>query len=176
MTKLLKELGYNVGHEEPGDDGSVGYHLAVIKPENCFHQVRHPLKQISSMLAHQSWGFMLDVVDLPNKHLLGCMEYWLKWNKLCEEFCVWRYRIEQLPDIWDEFCDRIGHERCDIPDVPTNTNTRKRYMERNNYTELTWDDLFKEDRQLAQDIFDKAEKYGYAPARTRQDLQTTLVA
>lgn len=180
MSKLLTELGYKVGHEEAGEDGSVGYHLVVIKPANCFHQVRHPLKQIASMYAHQSWGFMLDVIDLPNKGLGGCMKYWLEWNKLCEQFCVWRYKIEDLPLVWDEFCERIGHEKCDIPEISKdiNSSSKKTYGERNRYEELTWDDLFEENVELAQEIFDKAEKYGYAPVRARQDqeVQRTLVA
>lgn len=174
MSKLLKELGLDIGHEKMGEDGSVGYHLAVIKPDNCFHQVREPLKQISSMMAHQSWGFMKDVIDIQDG-LLGCMQYWLKWNELCEEFCVWRYKIEELPDIWDEFCERIGHEKCEMPNVPTDTNTSKKhkYQERINYREYSWDDLFKENGKLAQDIIDKAIKYGYAPERTRLTDQTT---
>jgi hypothetical protein len=178
MSKLLRELGYDVGHEEWGQDGSVGYHLMVIKPENCFHQVRHPLKQISSMLVHQSWGFMLDVIDLEDLKLRGCMDYWLRWNQMCEEFCVWRYQIENLPTIWYEFLSRIGHEKCDMPDIPTNINTSKKekYLERTRYKELTWDDLFSEDRQLAQDIYNKSLEYGYAPERIKQTIQTTQVA
>ena len=164
MVHVLREMGYDIGHEQMGEDGSVGYHLAVIRPDNCFHQVRHPLKQIQSMVAHRSWGFCDQVLDLPNLDLLGCMIYWLKWNKLCEEFCVWRYRIEDLPDVWDEFLGRIGHKPCPLPDVPTDTNKSKNLIH-----ELTWADLFNENRQLAQEIRDKAEEYGYSPARDKED-------
>ncbi len=165
MAEVLKKLGYNIGHEQMGDDGSVGYHLAVIKPDNCFHQTRHPLKQISSMLVHQSWGFMNDVIDIRGHGLLGCMEYWLKWNQLCEDFCVWQYRIEELPDIWDEFLDRIGHVKCDLPDVPINTNssTKGRYKERTDYNNLAWSDLFNENREVAYAIVNKTKEYGYSP-------------
>ena len=179
-TKLLRELGYDIGHEMMGKDGSVGYHLAVIKPKNCLHQVRNPIKQISSMYQHQSWGFMQQVVDINGTGLLGCMQYWLKWNELIEEFAVWRYQIEQLPDVWDEFCDRINHKKCKLPNIPKNTNSRKEALAAIDFTfkDFTWDDLYKEDRQLAQDISDKAVEYGYAPSGIKQDhvSQGTLVA
>lgn len=157
-TRVLHALGLNIGHECVADDGSVGYHLAVIKPKNCFHQVRHPIKQISSMHAHQSWGFGNDVVDVDGRGLKGCMQYWLKYNVLLEEFCVWRYQIEQFPDVWDEFLERIGYIPTPLPDVPTDTNARNKFK---NCKDFTWADLCLCDRQLAQEIEDKAEEYGY---------------
>ena len=180
IVHVLRKLGYTIGHEEMGTDGSVGYHLAALHPENCFHQVRHPLKQISSMMAHQSWGFMNDVVDICGHGLLGCMQYWLKWNELCEEFCIWRYQIESLPNVWDEFLERIGHTPCPLPDVPTNTNSHKKYRE---FTEFDWNNLFECDRQLAQLIYNKANEYGYnvpemdkAEYQNLGELETTQVA
>ena len=155
-TKVLHKIGLNVGHEYQAPDGSVGYHLVVIRPKNCLHQVRHPLGQIASNMSHHSWGFCDQVIDLSNYSLLGCMQYWLKWNQLCEEFCVWRYQIEQFPIVWNEFLDRIGHEHCILPDVPTDTNKSKEPIHK-----LTWDNLFAEDRELAQEILDKANEYGY---------------
>ena len=157
-TRVLSKLGYNIGHEVGGIDGSVGYHLAVIKPKNCLHQVRHPLKQIASMITHGNWGFSNQIVKPPNMRLLGCMTLWLKLNELCEEFTVWRYQLEELPEIWDEFCERIGHEKCKLPDVPKTTNANKRTKP------ITWADLFIEDEDLAQKIFDKAVQYDYHPA------------
>ncbi len=171
ITKVLRALGYDVGHEKVGADGSVGYHLALIRPDNCLHQVRHPLKQIASMLVHQAWGFMDSMIDLPNRKLLGCMTYWLEWNKLCDEFCVWRYKIEDLPEIWDEFLEKIGHKKCDLPDIPTNENssTKNGYLERKSYEILTWDNLFEHNKELAQKIKEKSDEYGYSsPQGQRQ--------
>ena len=162
MTKVLRELGYDIGHEIAKEDGSVGYHLAIIRPKNCFHQVRHPLKQISSMQCICNWGFMDTVVNVTNHKLLGMMQCWLQWNEMCEEFCVWRYQIEKLPMYWNEFLSRIGHRWCALPDVPTNTNSGK-------HTMFSWDDLYECDEQLARKIYDKHIKYGYSPARDREE-------
>lgn len=184
-TELLKALGYDVGHEVDGPDGSVGYHLAVIRPKNCFHQVRHPLKQIASMRAHGAWGFMQDVVDINGTKLLGCMQYWLFWNELIEEFAVWRYRIEDLPNIWSEFLERIDHHNKyePLPDIPRDINSCavKGVCERHRFTELlTWNDLFKKNRKLAQRIKDKCLEYGYTmlpqgQSKVCKAQETTLV-
>ena len=153
MTKLLCKLGYEIGHEQSGPDGSVGYHLAAIRPDNCFHQVRHPLKQIASMMGHRNWGFCDQIIDVPDLKLLGCMTMWLKFNELCEGVCVWRYCIEDLP--WDEFLRRIGHKQCKLPDIPKDINADKRTKS------LDWCSLFDCNAELANRIYDKSKEYGY---------------
>lgn len=165
MTEVLTKIGYKIGHEVSDIDGSVGYHLAVVKPKNCFHQVRHPLKQISSMYDHQSWGFMDQVVEIHGHGLLGCMQYWLKWNELFEEFCVWRYRLEQIQEVWPEFLRRIGHKYEELPDVPRNTNSREMSLACMNkeFHNFTWDDLYECQDVLAEKIYEKSLLYGYAP-------------
>ena len=162
-TEVLKSLGYKIGHEAVEEDGSVGYHLAIIRPKNCFHQVRHPLKQISSMVTHKAWGFMEDVINIPGRGLRGCMTYWLEWNELIEEVAVWRYQVEQLPLIWNQFLYRIEHKTVPFPDIPKDTNSCKiaSFYEKQSYKSLTWADLFDENIELAQKIKNKAESYGY---------------
>ena len=163
ITNVLKALGYDIGHEKDRVDGSVGYHLAVAVPKNCLHQVRHPLKQIASMKAHQAWGFMQQVIEIHGIGLRGCMEYWLHWNEMIEAFAVWRYRLEDLPNVWDEFLRRIGHEKCEIPNVSKTDNScyEKNIIEKHRYEELTWDDLFNENKELASRILYKVKEYGY---------------
>jgi hypothetical protein len=180
ISKILHNIGLNVGHEYQGPDGSVGYHLAIIRPDNCLHQVRNPLKQISSNVAHGSWGFIDQVIDLPNLGLLGCMQYWLMWNEICEDFCVWRYQIESLPEVWDEFLERIGHRPCELPDVPTDTNTQRK---NGDFKQYTWQDLFAEDKGLTEKIVKMAKKYGYdvpeidkAEYQNLGELETAQVA
>jgi hypothetical protein len=170
ITEVLKELGYKIGHEATDIDGSVGYHLAVVKPDNCFHQVRHPLKQIASMLDHQSWGFMNQVIECEGRGLLGCMQYWLLWNELIEEFCIWRYRIEQLPDIWEEFLDRIDHQWEPLPEV-RRKNTREDSLpcRTKEFTKLNWAQLIDCNSELAQKIYDKHLEYGYSPIRDTEE-------
>jgi len=178
ITKVLRALGYNIGHEIFDTDGSVGYHLAVIKPDRCLHQVRHPLKQISSMFDHQAWGFMDYAAKITSHSLLGCMQYWLQWNELLEEFCVWRYQLEQFDSVWNEFLDRIDHPYEPLPDVSRSINSRhansalKLLREIHNFD---WTDLFECDDELAYKILLKAEQYGYA-VPIPGELETAQVA
>lgn len=165
ITEVLRKLGYQIGHEIPDVDGSCGYHLVVIRPKNCFHQVRHPLKQIASMLTQQHWGFADRHIEIHNHRILGCMQYWLGWNKLCEEFCTWRYRLEDLP--WVEFLERIGHKHELMPNVPTTTNSRQ-------HEDVAWADLFNVSRELAQEVKDKSIEYGYCPERTSKTTESQI--
>jgi len=180
MTEVLKALGYKIGHEATDEDGSVGYHLAIIKPKNCFHQVRHPLKQISSMFDHQSWGFMNHVVEVHGRGLLGCMQYWLKWNEILEEFCVWRYQLEKIREVWPEFLERINHAYEPLPEVErTNKREKSLVCWDKDFSDFTWADLFNCNRQLAQDIIEMGERYGYQVPQGQNEVsksQTTLVA
>ena len=164
ITDVLRKLGYEIGHEQAEKDGSVGYHLVIIKPKNCFHQTRHPLKQISSMFDHRSWGFINQIIEVHGRGLLGCMQYWFKWNELLEEFCVWRYQLEQLPVVWPEFLERINHKYEPLPDVPnTNSREKKRSIWNESFSDFSWADLYKCNRELARKIEDKSINYGYLP-------------
>jgi hypothetical protein len=167
IVEVLKALGYEIGHEIADTDGSCGYHLVIVRPENCFHQVRHPLNQIASMGTQQHWGFADRHVEIHNHGILGCMQYWLAWNELCEEFCVWRYRIEDLP--WPEFLERIGHKQVLIPDISKTTNSRP-------HKELTWPDLFNTNRDLAKKIKDKTIEYGYSFPKGQNEYKESQVA
>ncbi len=181
MSEVLRKLGYKIGHEMTDVDGSVGYHLAVIKPDNCFHQVRHPLRQISSMYDYRSWGFINQVIECHGRGLLGCMQYWLKWNELLEEFCVWRYRLEDIghindygESIWDEFLNRIDHPYEPLPLISEEgKNTREKSLScmSKDISDLTWAQLFECNRELAQKIYEKHLEYGYSPERDREDAE-----
>lgn len=164
MAEVLKALGYEIGHEMTEKDGSVGYHLAVIKPKNCFHQVRHPLNQISSMYDHQSWGFMNQVIETHGRGLLGCMQYWLTWNELLESFCVWRYRLENIDSVWKEFLERIGHKYEPLPNIAKDINSREMSLSciDKEFSYFTWADLYKCNEVLARKIEEKSLEYGYS--------------
>ncbi len=161
MAEVLKGIGINVLHEGMGDEGSVGYHLVTVKPEKCLHQVRHPLKQMASMETVDTWSFVEKAIKVTDHELTGLMEFWLRWNEICESFCVWRYRVEDLENVWEEFLGYIGKEYVEMPDIPKNTNSRS-------HKDLTWNDLFDCNEQLAEEVCRRSIKYGYAPNRVMQ--------
>jgi hypothetical protein len=125
------------------------------------HQVRHPLKVIASSttLFDLTIDHIKKYVDIPeetvHKHqpLKLCMRSWIGWNQLIEEKADWRYQLEELRDIFPEFCRQIG-----IPEQPM-PNMGKRNTRR--HGDFTWDDLYREDEALADQVRQMAKRYGY---------------
>jgi len=125
------------------------------------HQVRHPLKVISSSttLFDLTIDHIKKHVSIPeqtvhkNQPLRLCMRSWIGWNRLIEERADWRYRLEELPEIFPEFCRQLG-----IPEQPMPTVGKRNTRRHDHYT---WDDLYREDECLAEEIWEMALRYGY---------------
>lgn len=163
--------------------------------KHVFHQIRHPLLVIASVRSFEpeSWAFICEHTPcrLDERVALRAARYWLHWNELAESVADWRYRIEDIDRVFDEFCSRIG-----VPDdpavlhrVPRDVNTRmhgrlfhraEELFERlrldmpgrlrtglrqpdvsGHIVRLSWDDLEALDTELAVRIRAKAATYGY---------------
>lgn len=179
-AKMLKRMGYPTSYEGHGLGGKTRFvsswkhampgvfeyrYFRKMPLDQDFarviHQVRHPLKVIASSttLFDVTINHIKKYVDIPeetvHKHqpLKLCMRSWIGWNTLIEEKAQWRYQLEELRDVFPEFCRQIG-----IPDQPM-PNMGKRNTRR--HGDFTWDDLYREDEALAQEIRDMARRYGY---------------
>ena len=141
------------------------------------HQVRHPLKVISSAqtLYNNSLRKIFKKINAPNYwsfqlhfrktrffnddiiiHRL--MYSWLYWNEQIErdprnELV---FRLENIENSWSDILDKIGAENSDMPALRKNVNTRK-----GKYDTLTWEKLHEVDDNLANKIILKAKEYGY---------------
>jgi hypothetical protein len=142
-----------------------GVDLTKVRFEHIFHQVRDPLKTISSVYFSEdrlSWHYILKhtpEIKYRDPHLVKCAKYWYYWNLKAETFAEWTYRLEDIDLVWDEFCQRIGKKllRSAIEQTPKNVNTR------GPHELFTWEDLRRElDPELYQNIVNMARKYGYA--------------
>jgi hypothetical protein len=203
---VLRRLGLDVPHERLGRDGTASWPMAVharVRPwgpggappfHEVFHQVRHPLPTIASACTFkpESWRFVAEHVPCPldAPPLLRAARYWHWWNRRAEEVATWRYRVEALPDVFDEFCARLGvaPDRGALEAVCTNVNTRalswphhvaEEALERlrlpypsalrslvqrpTPLPEVTWEDLDELDRDLCERIREQADRYGYRP-------------
>jgi len=140
---VLRRLGLDVRHETMGRDGIASWCMAVDVERapwgvprgaydfaNVFHQVRHPLAVIASCTTFkdESWRFIREHVEWTADDclLLRAAKYWLLWNERAEAGATWRYRIEDLPLVFPEFCERLGVEvdPSVLGRVPTDVNTR----------------------------------------------------
>ena len=126
ISKLLGETGLRVGHERVRRNGVCSWDLAVDPEEgrwkikkgqykfaHIFHQVRHPLKTISSVYSTEdedSWNYImkhLKEIDPEDSHLIKCAKYWYYWNLQAEKRAEWTYRIEDISILLDEFGRRL---------------------------------------------------------------------
>lgn len=180
---VLQSLGIDVGHEQPGKDGEVGwkglYRLLSGQPHSyrkIIHQVRHPLDTISSLRTHTN--YLLDsvaqffptrsVVTTTDGKLHRCMEYWYQWNKLAEHQASWTYRIEDFPSAFPALCEVLGLSGFPEkwPEIPDNLNTRRtKRFERFQQEPVTWEKLESIDSELTHRVRELATQYGYSDRR-----------
>jgi hypothetical protein len=188
MSHLLKESGYEVAHENYGKDGCVSW-LATVNMYNpssplsdadvflhTFHQVRHPLSVITSIVyGLQDWKVFYPCEN-PNPHWsiicknipqTECLDsiisvaakFYYYWNLLAEEKSEWRYRIEDFEQAVPEFEMRSGLKINSIMlhEFPKNCNSWT--LERN---KISWEILRSE---ISEDLYTKIQsmaiRYGY---------------
>ncbi|MDY6959785.1 MAG: hypothetical protein SVK08_11595 [Halobacteriota archaeon] len=188
ITKFWKVFGLSIGHEKYKKDGIASWYLPIenrlnqIKAEIglpnalIFHQVRHPLKVISSMFPRQ-WTepIVAEMSDVrkPNKEskLLQTMKYWYWWNIAIEiTFPIaLRYRIEDIQkrELIERLTRMVGVNRkgkiAEIKKISTKTHTSygQTHTSKGYKHIFTWDELEKEDSDMCWMIWQKAKNYGY---------------
>jgi hypothetical protein len=174
-SRLLGELGADVLHETMGLDGIASWLLAVdadsapwgpvrsqFHYRTVLHQVRHPLAAIASAQTFQpeSWEYIATHIPcgLEEPLLLRCAKYWHYWNLEAERIAAWTYRLEELPAVFDRFCQatRCLPDRSCLEAVSTAANSRKAQ-----YREIGWGELARLDPRLTDKIKEQAARYGY---------------
>ena len=166
-ARMICAHGLKFGHETRGNqtDGTISYFKVHYphKYDVVLHQVRDPLKTISSAVTvlakrtHNEFNilFDIDMADRDKSKLYQVMQTWLMLNKLAEERAGWRYRIEDIDEVYPELCRRLEMQPQEgFPPQNRLVNTRPHPM-------LTWNDLDKEDFALSQRIKEKTRQYGY---------------
>lgn len=177
IATLLQESGLDVKHEWLGDYGCSSWIMnfnAEVTPYgqarngaffvHTFHQVRHPLKVISSVYStepEESWQYIIKNIPQirqTDSHLVKCAKYWFYGNLRAQKQAEWTYRIEDIENVWDEFQKRLGVtlDCSAFERVPKNTNTRPHTFN------FTWKDLKENlDLELYLKIYGLAKHYGY---------------
>lgn len=177
-ARLLQEMGLDVPHERVGVDGAASWKHVVSGTfvylgkkreaeidssgfDRILHQVRHPLKVISSMqtFSDSTWSYMAKFIDLDMKAIpvKRAMQAWVHWNRLVESKAHWRFQIEELPERFQEFCQQAGLPVRSMPHVPHEAKDSRI----SRFNPLDWDDLQKCDASLAEEVRQLACAYGY---------------
>jgi hypothetical protein len=188
MCFVLKRLGLDVRHERLGRDGIASWSMAVDAAEppwgvrrssyefaHVLHQVRHPLATISSCTTFkdESWRFICEHVECATTDpvLLRAAKYWLLWNERAEDGATSRLRVEDLPLVFPELCERLGIEvdASVLARVPTDVNTRSFGRPFHVYEHL-WERLRLEPSPAGRGWFARLARDPQRPPLTWEDL------
>ncbi len=141
------------------------------------HQVRDPLSTIQDLLASrfferetQSRYFAEDFIPqlMDDPPLVGCMRYWLEWNRMIEngsqggDLIYRRFRVE-------DFDGHCAAEQLALVGLQRDAGKARRAIETQGGTRLrcqvtlTWNDL--PDIPLTAELKGMAERYGYRTER-----------
>ncbi len=179
---VMQRLGLDIPHEAVGRDGASSWKHIVsgtfevkkkrvhrvtqIRSEGfdtILHQTRAPLKVIASMQTFSTftWEFMAQFIALDRNAppIRQAMQAYLLWNRLIERRAQWRFQIERLPEVFPEFCERIGVTPQPFPQVDQGSRDSRTQR----YQQLSWDDLAAVDRELTERLLEMAAEYGYCP-------------
>jgi hypothetical protein len=179
---VMQKLGLDIPHEAVGRDGAASWKHIVsgtfevrkkrvhrVTPissegfDTILHQTRAPLKVISSMQTFSAftWDFMAQFIALERDTppIRQAMQSYLHWNRLIERRAQWRFQIERLPEVFPEFCERIGIAPQPFPQVDQGSRDSRTKR----YQQLGWDDLAAVDRELTERLREMAAEYGYEP-------------
>jgi hypothetical protein len=144
-TFVLRRLGLDVPHERLGRDGIASWTMAVdarerpygppsslVRFQQVFHQVRHPLAVIRSVetFGPDSWSFVYAHTPCRPEDPIEVRgaKYWLHWTAHADRAATWTYRVEALRDVMPELCSRLGvpYRPSVLARVPADVNTRRR--------------------------------------------------
>lgn len=188
-ARLLQEMGLDVPHEHVGKDGAASWKHIVSGTfvyigknreaeidstgfDRILHQVRHPLKVISSMqtFSDSTWSYMAKFIelDLKAKPVKRAMQAWVRWNRLIEGKAQWRFQIEQLKEQFDEFCRQAGLPVQALPHVPHEAKDSRTAR----FKPVEWNDLVKIDEALAHEVRSLALEYGYGDISSEPSVRT----
>ncbi len=167
---ILNDAGLEFGHEKLLKHGGIGWTIdwSNIKENDLvFHQVRHPVHTISSMMSHVPNVIVHQLnllsVERSDNHLLNCMRAWYYWNLVSANCALWTFCVEDLYDDRDviDFMNlqlkKVGAFRDILPETYDKTiNSRPQYRHKTKFK-----DLVKADADLAHRIRIFGERLNY---------------
>ena len=163
IAEVFQRVDQDVRHEAFGERGIAAFHIIPHLSQRqhglILHQVRDPLKTISSMQTiENSWTYITYYTGITREGglLHANMRLWHRLNSEIEKHDHKRYRIEDIDLEWPKICDMCKISVIPIPDVPRNL-----YSKLGKFRNLSWHELEFRDAELTKYIKDMAVRYGY---------------
>jgi hypothetical protein len=170
---VLTEAGLDCGHESYwtplphkrahlGDSSWCAVPDLGDYPGSIFHQTRHPLAVVASLLKHPDHTVYLDVRERLlgpplEDRLLDAIRLWVLWNAACEWFTAERWRVE---DVDGDTVSRVAQWVGKKPDPSAIDVVPRNWNFHGPGSSLSWDDL--PAGKHADKLRGMAERYGYA--------------
>lgn len=166
---LATRLGRDLGHERPGFHGRVDWFYAVRSPDyrQTWHQVRCPDAVITSWqgVKRKTWrwvyGQFPDLQKFTDQPIRRIMHLYYRWNLIAEAYSCWRYRIEEMPVIFGEWCERLQV----VPDLNLFKNLATNVNHKRAQRRIGWDEMLQADNEMCKRIKEMAVRYGYLPPK-----------
>jgi hypothetical protein len=175
-SEVFQHLGIDVRHELVGGDGIAGWNYTHLLPSQfpefglpqdsvVLHQVRHPLKVISSVqsMLPETWidiaarvqarGYNWNPLDDP--HPVRGMKYCLFWNYMAEGIADYRYRVEDMESELSVILEILGIPGAPMPNIPKTMNKHEY-----DHT-FSWEELHAANGFLYEKIRELSKEYGY---------------
>ncbi len=173
LSYLMSFHGLKMGHEGYGDceDGTVSYRHAdrYKKYDIVLHCVRDPLKVISSCQGARA-STLMQMAQIIGKEpywttrmkysntwdmIRWVMWTWVNFNDYIDTWGVWRFRIEDIDEVYPELCERLNVKPLnEIPPIPRNYKSHNQSL-------LTYGDLKNSNIALYRQVREKGREYGY---------------
>ncbi len=179
IAEVLGKMGFDVGHERLHKDGIVDYRLAMGferlegSEDVLFHQVRHPLNTISSLVPLLAKGDIWKKCKecIPEDNVVErAVKFWYYWNRMIEaQRPDFTYKVEDFleREVFDKFCKFIGAFTSlkmvkEVKKVPTDRNsTYNRQVPKGYAKRYTWKDMEEKCGKWANKARSLGLKYGY---------------
>lgn len=214
--EMMNRLGVHVHHEGLGPDGAVSWlyayqskNYAINNPTPLsnqrfcfvFHQVRHPMRVVSSIVkaSKKSWDPFWDWLVRTEPKVCGTVDQckktplvvrsarqWLVWNQHVEAYADIRFKVEEtsprdvcrLAQFPERICGSDGRYHTTSSKVIQPIVEPQAPSDGHTASEnlaVNWDMIEKLDSKLAADMKDMTARYGYHldPAMHPQSLSTS---
>jgi hypothetical protein len=138
ISRVMRRAGIDVGYEKMASEGIAHPFWAVddtIAPPGWkthelkeahkknrdsydfthrWHQLRHPLNVIPSIEARfrrhsYFWPWQEKHTGVSPEDPFRAARFWLAWTELADEWCDFRYRIEDIDAEWPGLVAKLGH-------------------------------------------------------------------
>lgn len=191
ISHVWRQVGLDVQHEATGADGTSSWYFAapnsdLVPPphkvwengkhrhydgikrqdvlyEHVFHQIRHPLKTMGSVIkivGAPDWEYVRHhlKIALPKSRLGKAAIYWLRWNALCESVAEYSYRVEDIDRVWSRMLSTVDLPPRVVPPVSRTLHSQHGYRKAE---VVTWADVIRFSPVIAAQCQRQAARYGY---------------